>query len=288
MASELYKPISISDGVDEKNFKKVIDDNFINLARHLNDIRGWIEIVKITGLGNLAVLDTVDTAEIDNDAVNKDKMDVLGVDADGKLVLTQIGTSVTKLEDIVNDLGTQVAGLIQAGVVVASGIRTVMDYTVSTDCTNFTISSLTGDTDEEWYIHCLWKKNGSDDANFGIQPNADTGANYGFRTMYGAGASESNVLTYVNNAYTYLWMGRADTDHYYSQGYGRMNTKTGFIRQLMGLFSRDLTGATANGLYTMTDVWNNTVDEITSMLFLCSVSNGIHAGSRVFAYKRVA
>lgn len=47
MASELYKPISISESGDDKNFKRVIDDNFVNLARHLNDILGWVSDDKI-------------------------------------------------------------------------------------------------------------------------------------------------------------------------------------------------------------------------------------------------
>lgn len=39
MATELYTPISIGDGKDDENFKKVVDDNFRELARHLNDLK---------------------------------------------------------------------------------------------------------------------------------------------------------------------------------------------------------------------------------------------------------
>ncbi len=67
MASELYKPISISESRDDKNFKRVVDDNFINLARYINDIQKWITSTKIAD-------DAVETAKIKNGAVTEKKL----------------------------------------------------------------------------------------------------------------------------------------------------------------------------------------------------------------------
>ena len=48
MASELYKPITVSErDLTDYYVKKTIDDNFSNLARHINDLRGWIATDKL-------------------------------------------------------------------------------------------------------------------------------------------------------------------------------------------------------------------------------------------------
>lgn len=312
-----------------------------SIVRMLNDIS--------TGEG-------IPTGRIKDGAVTEDKVaalaivagkiSVVGIDSNGKLVLTEIGSG--NLDDIadgtygkvlltditagrialnygdgkivlgLDGLGAGLDGMviIDGGAVrrveigeVTDGVysinirdadgnlvtnqgevtdrwRLVEDYTFPENAAGVTFNGLHGDADEEYLIHAIWINNGGVDNNYGLQCNADAGNNYGFQTMHSQGDAVS-VNAYHNEAFNMLWMGRVQTDHYYSQGWAKLFATSGHIRHLIGQFSAEVHGADIDMFYGMACTWSNTADEITSLKFVCTAGTAIHAGSRVIIYRKI-
>ena len=231
------------------------------------DVTGDNQAATIASQGDLATLDTVDTAQIDNDAVEKEKV------------------NIASIADIASALGTQVSGTLQSGVVINDSLRKIYDNTLTGTATSVTLSSLTGDTALHYFISTRWVRNGNINGgggNFGIQLNADTGvSNYGWRTIFSDGNG------YSDNTWFMLWMGRADTDDYTSQGHAWLEAQSGFYRQLQGTLSRQVGGSAIAGMYVFSDCWWNTADEITSMKFLSEDATALNIGTRLEVWERV-
>ncbi|KKN52574.1 hypothetical protein LCGC14_0611260 [marine sediment metagenome] len=282
--AELYKPISISESGGDKNFKRVVDDNFINLARHLNDIRQWIDIQKLD----------IDLDDID-DGSSHVKMTTA---EDSKL------GGIESLADVTGDheaatIASQ--GSLATMSAITSGIdvaalqgRLVYDNTLAANATSVTLSGLSGDTDKEYFIVAKWVRNGAlngGGGNFGVQCNGDTGvSNYGWETIYNATGGGNNATGWNDHTWFMLWMGRADTDGYLSMGYGHLLAESGYERMLIGQMLRqiDPTGHTTHSLYSMGCTWWNSVDEITNLQFLGEDATSMKIGTHLLLYKRTA
>ena len=176
---------------------------------------------------------------------------------------------------------------------VADGIlqnifKKIYDNTLVANATSVTLAGLDGDTDEEYLMSINWIKNGAALNNFGVQCNADAGvASYGWQTHFGAGGGGAAV-TNNDDTWFMLWMGRADTDGYLSQGFARLKAVSGFPRSCLGQFSREVdpVGKTIAGYYSMTDTWWNTIANLTSLTFLAEIAVGLKIGTEIQVWKR--
>jgi len=241
--------------------------------------------------------DAITTTKIADDAITTPKIAAAQVTA-AKIAANTITASeiaastitatelnVSQLDAISANVGTLTAGTITSGITLDSSWRKIYDNTLTADATSVTLSSLTGDTAKHYFISCKWIRKGAGTDNFGIQPNSDTGvSNYGWRTIYSDGNGYSDMTWFM------LWMGRADTDGYISQGHGFLQAESGHTRTLIGEMIRNIdpAGKTFTGFYAMGDTWWNTADEITSLKFLCEVATGLKIGTRLEVWERVA
>ena len=383
MASELYKPITISErDLSDYYYRRTIDDNFMNLARHLNDIRQWIDINKIEidlddiddGTNHVKMTNAEDTklgtvetdadvtgdhqadVDIDNitDGTNFKKMTAAedsklgGVEALADVTSTHEAATVTALTGLDTDnlaasatkkyaaetgaditgghesetvaaftgrdaddlgesatkkwageTGADVTGSHEAATIASQGalatldtvtaainvensLRKIYDNTLTGIATSVTLSALSGNTDLHYFISARWVKNGTGNNNFGLQLNADAGVNnYGWRTIYSDGNG------YADDTWFMLWMGRADTDDYISEGHGWLEAGSGFVRNLQGTMSREVSPTSIAGMYAYSDYWWNTADEVTSIVFLSENASGLNVGTRLEVIKRV-
>lgn len=268
------------------------------------DVTADHEAATIANQGDLAILDEVTAAYINvSDLVNI--ANLLTV-ASGKIIIGANALGTDNPGIVIND-GTY--DRVQLGKVnsdyalffrdpdgnlvgdageVTQRYRKIFDYTFPNHATSVTLSGLTGDTAEEYVFDALWKNNGGEDTDYGIQFNNDVDTHYGFQTNYSKGGDGVAPECWHDEAYTRMWLGRADTDNYYSHGWGTLWGVSGHPRQMIGQMTREVHGSDIFGLYSFGTIWNNTADEITSMKFLATVEDGIHSGSRIIVYKKVA
>lgn len=160
----------------------------------------------------------------------------------------------------------------------------VYETTLTEAATSVTISGLAGNTDEIYILRCKFV-NGYDGASqYCLRPNNDTGSNYG--------------LQYLSGANTTLSAGRV-TPAYFDLAYcGAINrigyvdytlyAKSGYLRTLSGYRIEDVTGTTVGNAYILGQSWNNSANEITSLVILSDQANGLGVGSSIILYKKVA
>jgi hypothetical protein len=141
--------------------------------------------------------------------------------------------------------------------------------------TSVTISGLTGNTDVLYRIKT--KQIGiSGGSSINVRPNNDSGSNYGYQYLNGtatAGAARGTdgSLNRFGNG--------ADAGHI-GMAEGLLYAKSGFVRTAIVTESYDVDGTTIGGLLYWGDSWNNTTDEITSLVFY-SATNGMAIGTEI-------
>ena len=159
----------------------------------------------------------------------------------------------------------------------------IYENILSSATTSITISSLDGDTDEEYLIITRFVSGYDGVTNFYIYFNNDsTTTNYGYQTLQGVGpgvsASRDTDLC--------PWLGRADSLGNISMGEMFIYTKSGFVRTVLDKFIRDVSGTTVTNIILLGFSWNNTVDNITSLVIASSQTDGIGIGSSIELYKK--
>lgn len=230
------------------------------------DVTADHEAATIVSQGALATKDQVDTAEIVNSAVEKEKI------------------SVASIDDIAAALGTQTSGTLESGVALDATHRKIYDTDIVTKCTSFTLSGLEGDTEKEYRCDYRWIDDDAE-ASFGIRPNNDSGAtNYGWEDVYITGSGVSAVC-YQDTTFSYIYAGRATPGHL-SQGYTRIWAPSGYVRASFGVYTRSVNGTTILGLYLLSTSWNNSADEITSLVFFADQTEEIAPGTHLEVWHR--
>jgi len=149
--------------------------------------------------------------------------------------------------------------------------------------TSLTVSGLAGNTDEEYILRAriVNRYNGSN--NILVNPNNDSGANYGYQYILGSDASaaagrytdgfiiaNNNVLGQVSNSKLNLY------------------AKSGYVRTSIGRDIYRTSTTTVTGVACYGYAWNNTADEITSLVVLSSQNGGIGADSVIELFKKVS
>ncbi len=196
--------------------------------------------------------------------------------------------SVDQLDAISANIGTLTVGTITTGISIGGSLRKIYDRTLTGIATSVTLSSLTGDTALHYFVSARWVKNATADCNFGVQLNADAGvSNYGWFTIFGGIGDGSSANGYKDDTFFMLWMGRAESDDYISQGDAWLQAGSGFPRSLKGVMSMNVGGSVAGGMYVFSDHWWNTADEITAMTFLAELASGLNVGTRLEVWERV-
>jgi hypothetical protein len=149
--------------------------------------------------------------------------------------------------------------------------------------TSYTISGLDGDTDEEYMLITRFISNYAGTLTYYIRPNNDTGTNYGYQFL-----DVVNTAIAATRATASAWLcgttatgtGRG------SFGENLINAKSGKVRTILTKFLRSINGLTIEGASLAGQSWNNTADNITSLVVLAGETNGIGIGSHILLFKR--
>jgi len=161
----------------------------------------------------------------------------------------------------------------------------VTETILSAAATSTTISSLTGDTAKEYRI--LFRAvNGYAGANvYSLRPNNDSGSNYGHQNITGNG---STIACSRNTSATGFVIGEGAASGDLCISEILFHVASGYRRLLILKHAMSISGTTVTQQNEYTSVWNNTANEITSLVFLSNQTNGLGVGTQIIIYRRVS
>jgi hypothetical protein len=164
----------------------------------------------------------------------------------------------------------------------------VMQLIFETDITeatnSVTVSGLNGDQDIEYKIIARMRSEASSTGYYFIRPNNDVGQNYGYQEVWG---EDSTAKALRKSDKTGLKIG------FYHGGIGELglsNTilfaKTGYERTSVSYILQSGNGTLILDAAVNACIWNNTSDNITSIVIVSEHSNGIGVGSHIEVWAR--
>jgi len=149
--------------------------------------------------------------------------------------------------------------------------------------TSITISNLDGNTDKEYRLICRFVSNVSAGVgSYQVKPNNDTGNNYGYQQVYGVASSAGAERYGVNISY----LGYSDSTGDVCLSDTLFYAKSGFPRTFITTFAGGISGTTVTRVHSLGEVWNNTSDNITSLVIQGNVADSIGIGSRIILMRR--
>lgn len=149
--------------------------------------------------------------------------------------------------------------------------------------TSLLIDGLDGNTDEEYRLICRFISGSASSINLRI--NNDSGNNYSKQRVYGENATVGATLDTGDSSMQYIgYIDGADKMVYCDL---LLYTKSGYIRTAMSKHSFSISTTTVTSIWKNGYVWNNTTDNITSLIIISTVENGINSGSVIELYKKL-
>jgi len=141
-----------------------------------------------------------------------------------------------------------------------------------------TFSGLDGNTAVCYYLSMSFKS--STTAAPAVRPNNSSTANtYGHQTLFAQNTALTALRGGTRNSFLIGWNGTYSG--YVTQADLLIFSKTGFIRPSIYRFVENISGTSVEGISLCGGVWNNTSDNITSIV--CSMAN-FAAGSQLDLY----
>ena len=150
--------------------------------------------------------------------------------------------------------------------------------------TSLTISGLNGDVDEEYELITRIVNGYDGSCNYLIRPNNDTGSNYGDQILYGSNITVAAARTTTRTAWGNWAIGSALGSVLFSDTI--IHAKSGFVRTIIDKSTFNIATTTIGTVGINGGAWNNTSDEITSLVVLADQTNGFGIGSRVILLKK--
>lgn len=263
----------------------VLDHNFRVISRILYDVTSG-EGIPTTRITDAAI--TADKIAANVITAAKIAANTITATEIAASTITAAELNVTQLSAIAANVGTLTVGTITSGVALGATWRRLY----STDITgsavdSVTVSGLDGNSDIEYLIYARFVAAVSTEpSDFFVSPNGDEDtSHYNFQSVWSvngtAGGSEGV-------SFAGLWHGLTYVAGEITQGWSRMYAKTGFDRVLVGQFTSRYTSGDMERIYQVATAWENSADNITSLVFHSSVSTCIGIGSHIEVWSRAA
>jgi len=158
--------------------------------------------------------------------------------------------------------------------------RLAYSTTLTEAATSVTISSLTGDTD---VVYRLKIRVVADDQNTRIRPNNDTGENYGYQLLAGQDTASSASRATDEIGLVVNYAGGAAGSVY--AGEMLIYAKSGYVRPVICESMDRVITTSVLRVNLWGQVWNNTADEITSLVVVAGGTNNLKVGTVIELWK---
>jgi hypothetical protein len=155
--------------------------------------------------------------------------------------------------------------------------KRIYSNTLAAATTSITISGLDGNTDLEYVVVCYFINNYAGQLNYNLIYNGDTSANYSYRGGIDQGTvSWQRILgTGQNNlSFSSLYQNKKNISIH------RIFAKSGFEREGFYKEANYVTWLQVN------TIWNNTTDNLISLTWTATQTNGFGIGTRIEIYAR--
>jgi hypothetical protein len=168
----------------------------------------------------------------------------------------------------------EVKGKLNAGV-----MQKIYELDVTTAQTSVTISNLDGDTDTIYLIKIYQTNLSTGDLYIRLNNDSTSGI-YGMQRLVGSGGG----ITASRGTLAHIATSWCDTSGYSGASQLIIYAKKGFNRTVIQNSMGNINGTDVGGLVFRGDVWNNAVDNITSLVLLSLTTNGIGVGTHIEVY----
>ena len=168
------------------------------------------------------------------------------------------------------------------GIISADTWERIYDNILTEAATSLTISGLAGDTDEEYQLQARIVNGYNGSSEYRLRPNNDTGTNYGYQYLIGS----NTAATAARGTDTGIYIGGIDALGNLLQDEIKLQAKSGYIRTAIQENASPISGTTITNVKLLGWSWNNTADEITSLVIVSSQTNGLGIGTQITLWRR--
>jgi hypothetical protein len=150
--------------------------------------------------------------------------------------------------------------------------------------TSITIPELNGDVDEEYELIARIVSGYDGGCNFRAKFNNDGGNNYGYQLLQGV-----NATPYAERATpSCLFLVGVDAIGHIGLSQSTIQAKSGYVRTVITKAVGSINGTTVNDINIVGQSWDNTVDNMTSIVVYGEQgTGGLGIGSRIILLKKV-
>jgi len=161
----------------------------------------------------------------------------------------------------------------------------IYESILSSAATSITISSLDGDTDEEYRLIFRGVGGNAVSCYYFVRPNNDTGSNYGVQLLYGYNVSVGAIRDTLEAGINLDYGATIDQN---SIIFSTLNiqAKSGYLRTTIGKSAVNIATTSVGLIELMGNSWNNTTDNITSLVILADQTNGLGVGTSIELFKK--
>lgn len=160
------------------------------------------------------------------------------------------------------------------------------ETTLTEAATSLTISGLTGDTDKEYRLEYRVVNGYDGDCGFYVYPNNDTAANCGYQYI---GASDTAIACGrgASGGLAYAFGGNTSANAV-AFGIIDIQAKSGYVRTFISKNVSGIVGTAVQAVYSVGQSWNNTADELTSLVVWATEDDGLGVGTNIILWEKVS
>lgn len=195
-----------------------------------------------------------------------------------------IGSRIILLKKVTSTSGMKTGALEVQGSVYGTWQK-VYSTTLDAAATSVTISGLDGNTDVMYRLKCRLIFGGAGGGSFFIRPNNDTGTNYGEQQLTGVNTTASASRSTARDAMYIDTVGSSVNN--ITQSEEIIYAKSGYVRTEILIANHDVSGTTNTRIELFGHVWNNTTDNITSLVVGGGQANSLGIGTFIYLEKLV-
>ena len=148
--------------------------------------------------------------------------------------------------------------------------------------TSITISGLAGNTDEEYQLEARIVNGYNGGCNYKLRVNNDSGSNYGMQELYAYTTNKGAARSVLDYWEFQVAAVLGDV----GQSKVIIHAKSGYVRTSILEYVKSVVGTTITLIRLAGQSWNNTADEITSLVILADQTNGLGVGSQITLWRR--
>lgn len=159
----------------------------------------------------------------------------------------------------------------------------IYETTLTGAATSLTISGLAGNTDIEYRLR-VRQIAGANSEDIYLRPNNDSTAGaYGYQKLYGTNTTAAATR---DTSVAHILMGNSAVSGDSTLSDVIIYAKSGYVRTCIICEAAAIVTTTIDNVYLSGAVWNNTTDEITSLVLNARQTNGLGIGTYISLWAR--